>query len=100
MPHVHHIGYHKSYTGGWFVCLSVSKHPFPDTVVGPTAPQVATDMGDSLEFVDFGGNYTGRAVDITTGPCARFDDGGVKWCVFSFIQPISHFTGWVLVGWP
>lgn len=52
-----------------------------DTCSGLFATQVATDMGNSLEFVDFGADYTGRAVDISSGPCALFDDGGVKWCV-------------------
>ena len=51
------------------------------TVSHPVTPQVATDMGDGLEFVDFGADYTGRAVDISSGPCALFDDGIVKWCV-------------------
>lgn len=58
------------------------KHSFPPTtVVGPIAPQTATDMGNGLELIDFGADYTGRAVDVTSGPCALFDDGGVKWCV-------------------
>lgn len=35
-------------------------------------------MGDSLEMVDFGASLTGRAVDISSGPCALFDEGSVK----------------------
>lgn len=42
------------------------------------APQVAADMGDSLEMVDFGALLTGSAVDISSGPCALFDEGSVK----------------------
>ena len=38
-------------------------------------------MGENLELVDFG-TYTGRAVDISSGPCALFDDGSIKWCVW------------------
>lgn len=41
-------------------------------------------MGDNLEFIDFGDDYTGRAVDVTSGPCALFDDGSIKWCVLWF----------------
>lgn len=42
-----------------------------------TNPKVSTDLGDNLDFVDFGA-YTGRAVDIASGPCALFDDGSIK----------------------
>lgn len=49
-------------------------------------------MGDSLEFVDFGANHTGRAVDITSGPCALFDDGSVKWYVYNTRSLLTRST--------